>query len=970
MRAFWLTILTLSTACVGQPISPPATDNEGVVPFEGEFDPESLSNGDSCDPGSAPVACYVDPEVRGSALICGLGTRYCRDGEWSACEHVSVYELDGMASLIEEPVECNPCNPDCSTARTRPDDDDLTDENSDGVEYDPGAGGVVLPPSTHGTTGGVDSDRDGIPDAADDCPRAAGVEEFFGCPPEAGAAPGLYHALPFGGPVEIDPCELNVQIRSVDVYMLMDTTGSMGGEIANLQAGLTSGTLIPGCDGGVIGAIGCEIPDAWFGVGRFDDFPVPTYGGTSDVVYRNFMNMADNPAAANTAVRSLDRHWGYDWPESHTPALWAIATGRGIGSYLANAPACPGGRNGYPCFRPDAIPVIVMFTDAPFHNGTIGGYNYAGDVGTIAPTWTQMISAVQGRGIKVLSIESSGRHPYTMQDLTALANATDSLNAAGAPFIFSIPWDGTGLSSAVVNAVRELADYSRSDVSAIAVDNPATAFDERQFVESIVARSWGPRGSCTGLAGNEFFGCLPGTDTNFEIGFRNDVVMGSATTQVFNFEIQVLINGSSIIARKPVRIVVPPTFPACATVELEGRRIIPNVMTLVDQSGSMGWSFTGAPNRWIAVRDALVGSTGTGADRGLIGELERQVRFGLMTYTSYFQGSGCSNPVRGVDSIALNNYSAINTFYRSQNPGGGTPTFEALRELYNRMIATPPVDGPQIMILATDGAPNGCNSATAQANVEAEVARAYLAGIRTFVISVGTGVSSSHLQRIANNGVGMVGAPFWVATDSGGLQTAMENIIRGEINCEIDLDTNIEPDIACLGEVFLNGERIPCDDPNGFRLLDENTIELQGAACMTLQNDPDATLNGQFPCPPVTGTFSRVYDAESRCEIPPTRPRWGSFTWDVETPPGTSIIFSFRTAADVPGIDAARAVDVVIPDDAPTMPLDVGALLESNGLPADLPILHTQATLQGSIDRLRTPVFTEMQQDWTCLPGE
>ncbi|HJL37320.1 MAG TPA: VWA domain-containing protein [Polyangiaceae bacterium LLY-WYZ-15_(1-7)] len=930
------------------------------------------AEGCACDPGTEPVSCYTDPVLDGGDLLCGAGTRYCQDGVWGACEHVEEYTFEGFGTFSAG--TCNHCNPDCTTATDRPDDDDLTEDNSDNVEYDPSGPGITIPPSTLGTPTSTDTDRDGIPDLADDCPRTPGVEEYFGCPPD-GTPPGIYHELPFGGPVEIDPCEINVQVRTVDVYFLMDTTGSMGGEIANLRNRLTSGTLIAGCGGGVIGAIRCEIPDAWFGVGYHDDYPVSPWGWAGiDDVYRHLMDMADNPALAQTSVNSLTTHYGYDWPESQSQALYAVATGNGLGGYLGARGGCPAGRWGYPCFRPDAIPVVILFTDAPFHNGTIGAYNYTGGIGTIAASASQAVTSLVDRGVKVISIESSGRHPYVMQDLQGLSFATNSVNAAGAPFIFSIPSNGSGLDSTVVNAVRELADYSRVDVSAECFDNPATpGFDECDFVESIVARSVGPRGSCNSFSGARFLGCLPGTDTNFEVSFRNDVVEGTSVAQVYEFWIRVLYNDSTVAYEKPVRIVIPPAVPACATVEIGASRIIPNVMFLVDESGSMGWSFPGATNRWLAVRNALVGGSGTGTDRGIIGEFEEQVRFGLQTYTSsHFSDSRrCSgSAVRGVDSMILNNFPPINTFYRSQGPGGGTPTAEALEEIYDQIIASPPADGPPIVILATDGEPNGCARRPRDA-VVAQVQRGFAAGIRTFVISVGTGVAESHLQDVANAGVGVpAGAPYWVATDASGLETALAAIIRGEISCEMDTDGVIDEDVACFGEVRLSGRELACEDPDGWRRVDDDTIELLGAACLELQTDPDATVTGSFPCPPVTGSYWRVYDATSTCEIPPTRPSWGDFTWTASTPSSTTIAFEFRTAATEAGLAAATPMRFVVPTEVMSPPVNLDDRLRAAGLPSNLPYLQMTAILSGSVDRTEAPVLTETNLDWTCIPME
>jgi len=69
--------------------------------------------------------------------------------------------------------------------------------------------------------------------------------------------------------------------------------------------------------------------------------------------------------------------------------------------------------------------------------------------------------------------------------------------------------------------------------------------------------------SCTGISGGRtFVQCLPGTSVDFNVAFRNDIVMPTATPQVFDFFIEVIGDGTFVLERIPVRIVVPPEVPA------------------------------------------------------------------------------------------------------------------------------------------------------------------------------------------------------------------------------------------------------------------------------------------------------------------------------------------------------------------------------------------------------------------------
>lgn len=682
--------------CTATPDGPPTG---GPIHIGADAGTECAHPGEgcACSPEQPPIDCYLEPTYENGRLMCSRGTRYCRSGVWTRCESVRTYELrsgPGIAPLLGVTTECNRCDPACAMTEDTPDAADLPGRSID-VEYDPIGGGIrierlpgtVMPELP-------DSDGDGIPDIADECVGPGAL------PAADGSCYGdtfFFHELPYGGPAEIDPLDVGIQVRTADVYFLMDTTGSMGGEISNLRSSLRSGTYIPGCSGGIIGAIRCTIPDAWFGVGYHDDYPVSPYGSWGDEVYRNLQDITSDVSAAQNAVNSLPLHGGNDGPESQTQALWAIASGGGLGSYLSSR-TCSAGRWGYPCFRPGTIPIVILFTDAPFHNGPNGNnysssfgatplpspssvsgnedmasaydvgdaatswtgfsgntcgmsddhdlgcvYDYAGDavyrftvstrssitittegssfdtaislrnssfgevtcnddggsgytskiVRTLDPgtyyvvissyystcgsyrlsigntafgggypvSWAQTVSALNANGVRVITIHSGAG--YGIEDARDLADATGSLSGSGARYVFEIPTNGSGLSTAVVDAVVDLANYNRMDIGARAVDNPATAgVDERGFVESITARGWGP-GSCTGTSGGHtFVDCLPGTHVDFRIAFRNDFVMPTTSPQVFDFWIEVVGDGTFVLERIPVRIVVPSSLPA------------------------------------------------------------------------------------------------------------------------------------------------------------------------------------------------------------------------------------------------------------------------------------------------------------------------------------------------------------------------------------------------------------------------
>lgn len=288
----------------------------------------------------------------------------------------------------------------------------------------------------------------------------------------------------------------------------------------------------------------------------------------------------------------------------------------------------------------------------------------------------------------------------------------------------------------------------------------------------------------------------------------------------------------------------------CADVRVQARRVTPNVILIVDQSGSMSQGFGGS-SRWDALRDSLLSRPD-----GFVADLESSVRFGLAMYSARAGDGAATGMCPLIEWVppALDNYDAIAAVYEPADPIDETPTGQSVDAVIDRLNATPdPSMDPTIFILATDGEPDTCeqpNPQDGQPQVIAAVERAFGMGIRTFVISVGRDVSEEHLQDVANAGIGAgSGAPFWVAGDDEGLRRALSEIIGGQLSCTVNLSGRIE-DVgeACTGRVELNGDVLPCDDPDGWRAVDETTIELQGEACERLQSTPGVTLEATFPC--------------------------------------------------------------------------------------------------------------------------
>jgi hypothetical protein len=697
----------------------------------------------------------------------------------AACETDTSKVASTQAELIIPPTVCAPDEPTCFIAEDHPEQLDLTITNSSNL-ISSGAGGAGGAPGQLQLTGssGVlfDDDGDGVANEADDCAGLGWRMPCDGDPSNDGLTVVLeYDAI---GQVELG-AEINVTaaISAADVYILMDVTGSMSGEHQALVSQLISGDFIDPalCAGaagtGLVGAMRCVVPDVQYGVGQFHEYPVDPHGNPFEhTPYHHHLDITDDIGDLVTAVSNLMIRSNNDYPEAGSQALYSIVTGQGLGPWVPNRAPCANGGWGYPCFRPGAMPIILVFTDAEMINGPPGGTpNYSSptdydplnfatlglgtnlppleqdpgmlqadnsldafylgqldkksvsvmgttannansfftskgackycppdpmkpcvtnsdcstapgtcNLGTglcdppscwtdgldgavwftlkqdqkklfmsaegaffpsshvalfkddleffdcdpgpgagnnwgqlnvdqldkgdwylvadarLAPTdsinsrrgpyqlrvvttnskpdwrtadtpvlWTDVETELLASGVKVISVISENRGGYVgIPDYTQLAIITDSLDKDGKPYLQTIPGNGTGLGTAVLDALRSLAGDTRRDVTIIAEDNPTTPLvDESLFAKAIIAVDCQTTGlaNCTGGEGTDTCtDCLADTRVSFRFRLGNDIVPQTTVTQVFDFDMVGLTENGVELRRFPVRVIVPP----------------------------------------------------------------------------------------------------------------------------------------------------------------------------------------------------------------------------------------------------------------------------------------------------------------------------------------------------------------------------------------------------------------------------
>lgn len=322
----------------------------------------------------------------------------------------------------------------------------------------------------------------------------------------------------------------------------------------------------------------------------------------------------------------------------------------------------------------------------------------------------------------------------------------------------------------------------------------------------------------------------------------------------------------------------------CNDLDVEFETVVPTVMLLVDRSSSMfDQPFAPYPNRWLPLKEALVG------DDGAVTQLEGGVRFGFAAYTHQSINGPAQCPLFDHVDIALDNHGAIKDKYDkvSSDPidpsaplqgtinptKGETPTGAAVQVAAGHLSQYAGA-GPKFLLVVTDGEPDTCAVPDPQCGQDeaiAAVQAAHAAGIGTFVIGVGE-IGVNHLQDLANAGLGLpvqqrtppesCTAPFNLATYSaqGGdaqvfnpanpdaLKADIAGIVGNFRSCTYTLNEEVSPDKANLGTVLVNDAEAIYDDANGWRMNSTTELELLGASCEAVKTvvDPDVYIS--FPC--------------------------------------------------------------------------------------------------------------------------
>jgi len=477
------------------------------------------------------------------------------------------YDMDGSGNYVDLDSDEDCISDQIEAAGNPPADTDMDnhfdfidrDSDNDGVPdatEDANCNGVTDPGETSVKDG--DTDQDGVSDLIE---VAAGTDPTN--PADNPQANGDFvfvepYMMP-QSPLD-DDLDFSTKLQAVDLYVLLDRSGSMSQEITTVKNNLTAVVNNLKCPPNV--TTNC-IPDLWAGAGTIG------YSGSGIEAYRNYVDIQPNPSFAGVPTTEP----GGCCAEPLTFGAFASVTGQGGSAYgfsgvpprntCAGSPAANAGYGtfGYPCFRQGALPVVMLATDEqPLSPGDTNK----------TPNWDTIVKPQYlNTKARLVGILGSGFAANTDVDLRKMATDSGAIDAANgnAPLVF----DGAGANAAaaIQQGILTLANGLPLDINAVSVDDPADAVDAvASFVDHLQTLQLGTAQCANGLNDidsngdsfdDKYLQVRTGTPVCWTVVSKpNTTVPATDAPQLFRAKVKVYGDGVTQLDERDVFFLVPP----------------------------------------------------------------------------------------------------------------------------------------------------------------------------------------------------------------------------------------------------------------------------------------------------------------------------------------------------------------------------------------------------------------------------
>jgi len=471
-------------------------------------------------------------------------------------------DSDSDGDCIADWAEARGNPPADSDMDTRPDflDRDSDDDGIADAQEDANCNGSADGGESNATD--ADTDNDGVTDL---------VEQVAGTDPNNAAsnpqANGDYVFVePYmkpQSPID-DDLDFSTKLSAVDIYVILDRSGSMATEISTVKNNLATVVSQVACSPLGTGTPPNCIPDLWAGAGTVG------YSGAI-TAFTNHVDIQPNPSFA--AIPTTEP--GGCCAEPLTFASYAAVTGIGGGANFGlsatvpNRATCAGSPAananyqtfGYPCFRQGALPVVLLATDEPPLSPGDTNKN---------PNWDAIVKpeylSTKARLVGIRGDTADGNVLLDLQKMATDSKAVDAANG-NAPLVF----DGANANAAaaIKTGILTLANGLPLDINAITADVGGDAVDAvASFVDHIQTLQLGTAQCANGLTDidtnsdtykDKYLQVRTGTPVCWKVVSKpNTTVPATQVPQLYRATITVFGDGVTQLDTRDVYFLVPP----------------------------------------------------------------------------------------------------------------------------------------------------------------------------------------------------------------------------------------------------------------------------------------------------------------------------------------------------------------------------------------------------------------------------
>ena len=412
----------------------------------------------------------------------------------------------------------------------------------------------------------VDTDNDGDDDMAEIAFNTDPLDDSSHVP-----AGSIYVVLPYNANWNASrKWEFDTDISKIDVAFMLDLSGSMGEEQANLKDKIKTDVVEK------IATLNEGTLDAAYAFVHFMDF-----GNDMDKVYKVDALVTTDIDELKAAIDSTPTPNGgteCDWLVLYAATISEDIIGQcstpptmewmPVDAEKANCniplPDCTGrvGNRAGLCFREKAMPILIIITDeAPTDTYMPPVNEKASDLAI------QTMAAQNAKFIGIDSSSTSGDKNIS-NFFESVSSATGTLDANGKSFNFTVgsdavAADGKEMSEKIGEAIESLTSFVQMDVWVAGNSNELCNGTDQSVANFILGgipvKAEPPEGASIDEANMKFRDVNPGTIVTFDVQFHNDFCPNNTGSPVLYKAEAMVLGEGAYLSKKEVQIIVPET---------------------------------------------------------------------------------------------------------------------------------------------------------------------------------------------------------------------------------------------------------------------------------------------------------------------------------------------------------------------------------------------------------------------------